>query len=818
MLIYKRIFLKKIALILILLHVSFALSLFATDETAENLEKNQTLEADKAKENFIKVSDIPEEAVRTILKLKEIEKVLQEDENARQVHNSLPSYAASIDELLNSPVYKHLERESIRSLQKRSAEWKIYLKQLNEWEKFYKERIDVYDKNRAILEDYSKLWSQTHINANNKNAPQEIQDHITSVIIEIEKLRNHAKSFYDAILVGSNIVTTKILLINETLNKIKKTEIMLSNRVLYQNKLPYFDVFRQESFAPLAYLNSAYSVLKEKFQEARIYFQSNADKLWYLLLSVVLNAVFIAYFNLLYRKKKLFVRKESLHKKAFFFIGRPFSTFFILVVLWNVVIFPEVPTTVTEFQLLLILIPILRILLTIVPVKAMRHFYLYFVLYFFSRIETNAVGHELDSRTLALLLSFGMAVYIYYLIKDRVFETLAREFFQRMIYRFLKLLILLLIVSIFANLYGAEQLATRILEGSFSVIHASLIFYTITIILTGYIVVLLRRRISTASNMVEKFSKRVERMTTIFIKLWMFVWWFIIVTKVVGIYPYLVEFKNNTLALSWQIASTTISVQSIFDFLVIIIGTWFTARLVNTLLEVEVFARFTLPRGMPTAISTTLNYLIIISGTIIALSSLGITPAQFALVFGALGVGIGFGLRNIIANFVSGIIMVFERPVQIGDTIEINKTMGKVLGIGARSSTLKTFDGSEVIIPNADFIAKEITNWTLSDERRRKVLVFKVDFDSDIELVMKIMNDVATSHPDVLTEPEPQSAFLGFGEYYLEFKLYFWLTKNLIGAPSDIAIGIYKELKKAGVKMPLPKQEYLTKKSEDFES
>jgi len=131
--------------------------------------------------------------------------------------------------------------------------------------------------------------------------------------------------------------------------------------------------------------------------------------------------------------------------------------------------------------------------------------------------------------------------------------------------------------------------------------------------------------------------------------------------------------------------------------------------------------------------------------------------------------------------------------------------MGEVQSIGSRASTLKTFDGSEVIIPNADFIAKEITNWTLSDKHRRKVVDFKVDFDSDIELILKIMKEVASSHPDVLKDPEPLAAFQGFGEYYLEFKLYFWLSENLIVAPSDVSIGIYKTLKDAGVKMPVPK-------------
>jgi len=805
--------LKYIAILLLLLHVSMSTWIVA-DEVSED---DGSLPVNHKSGTYINVSNVPENAMKTLTELKVIAERLKEKKSAVEIHESIPSYADSIQMLLDDPLYKHLDQQSIRELQKLTSQWNVYLHQLSEWEGFLKKRIAVYDENRDKLEEYSRLWSQTHINANAEHAPQAIQDHISSVIIEIEKLRNQAKNSYDAILTDSNIVSTKILRTHEALEAIKSTEVMLSNRVFYQNKMPYFELFTHEVFAPLGYLKSAYKGFTEKFLEVRIYIRDHSNKMWYLLLSVVLNGTFIGYFNFLYRHKKLFVREASLSKKRFFFIGRPFSTFFILIVLWNIVIFPEIPQSVTEFELLLLLIPLFRILLTIIPKAFLKLFSIYFLLYLVSRIQKNAFGYELDSRTMLLLLSAGMIIFILYLIRYRVFDSFIKPYFLTAVYRFLALLVILLSVSLFANFYGAVQLATRITEGSFVIIHASLIFYTLSLILSAYIVVILRRRISTASNIIEKFSRRVENTTTLLIKLGMFFWWFLIVTKVLGIHSYIVDFKNETLALSWTIASITISVQSIFDFIVIILGTWFIARIVSTILHVEVFSRFKFPRGVPTAISTTLNYFIIISGTLMALSSLGITSEQFALVFGALGVGIGFGLRNIIANFVSGVIMVFERPIQIGDTIEINSTMGKVLGIGTRSSTIKTFDGSEVIIPNADFIAKEITNWTLSDERRRKVVVFKVDFDSDIEKVMEIMKAAAISHPDVLKDPDPITAFQGFGEYYLEFKLYFWLTDNLIGAQSDIAIAIYRDLKREGIKMPLPKQEYVSKKSEEFE-
>ena len=403
-----------------------------------------------------------------------------------------------------------------------------------------------------------------------------------------------------------------------------------------------------------------------------------------------------------------------------------------------------------------------------------------------------------------LLINISLFVSVLYLTVHKVLYSINHNIVTKMGNYLLVLTLLLMLFAGAANLYGSVLLSSLLIDAVLTSLYASMVFYALYIILTGYVVIILRRRISTASNMLEKYSKNVENTIKVLIKIWMFSWWFLIVTKAIGIYPYLVTFKNDILALSWQVAETTISVQSIFDFIFIVFATWVLARFIRTILEVEVFARFTFPRGIPTAITTVINYFIVISGTIIAFSSLGVSAQQFALIFGALGVGIGFGLRNIIANFVSGIIMVFERPVQIGDVIEVDKTMGEVQSIGSRASTLKTFDGSEVIIPNADFIAKEITNWTLSDKHRRKVVDFKVDFDSDIELILQIMKEVALSHPDVLKDPEPLATFQGFGEYYLEFKLYFWLTDNLIVAPSEVSIGIYKALKEAGVKMPIP--------------
>ena len=792
-----------------LLSLLFLFTLFLTPIlSAEEIQtETTTTEVVEKKPSFIDLSDIPTEAAKTTVQLKKIKEELTESAEVREIETVIESYIASIDMLLKDPIYSDLKNQNMRELQKLRQQWKIYNKELKTAEHTINERIELYDERRKTLKEYSTLWSETHINANTVSAPPAIQEHIANVIIAIEELRNHAKTNYDKFLTASNLITTRIVAIDEKLEQIDETEALLATQIFYQNQAPLSTLFSQNELSPIGYVQGIVQNLSEKYSEFVIYNQTHPVQQLNLFIGSVIIIIFVGYFNLLYRKKTLFVSKESLSKKEYFFIGLPFSTILILIVLLSVFTLSDAPKSVREMLLYLVMIPTVRIMLTVVHKKVMPYFYTYFVLYFLSLMEKNAIGFDLDDRIFNILISMVLIGTIIIFIQKKAADFMSFGFIKTIIYRSLPLVLLFLVVSIVANFYGAVLLSERIAHGVFTAIHASIIFYVITIILSGYVILLLRRRISSSSNILDQYAKKIEQTTTTVIKLFMIVWWLKIISRILGVEGSIGELFTFILEQSWVVGSTTISIASLVSFISILIGTWLLARLVHVILDVEVFSRIKLSRGMPTAIATVLNYIIVISGVLIALSSLGVSTEQFALVFGALGVGIGFGLRNIIANFVSGVIMVFERPIQIGDTIEVDNTMGKVMKIGTRASAIQTFDGSEVIMPNEQFISSKIINWTLSDERRRKTLDIKVAFDSDIETVLQIMLDVALAHESVLKDPAPLPTFQGFGDYYLEFKLYYWLADNLIVAQSDIAIGVYKQLKEKNIATPMPIQE-----------
>ena len=785
----------------------FVLNIFATEVSINNSVNDNSDKVEEEKIEFIQVSNIPESASITIVELKEIKEATKSNKEIKDMISSINPYVDTITKLLFAKDYKNIENSNSRKLQKMRNELVIYKKQLQEWEIVLKKRIKLYDIHRKKLKSYHEIWAISYENAIKEKAPKSIKKHIKQVISSIEKLNTDLKKKYDKVLTNSQVVTTKSLLIQEKYELFKDRESVLKNNIFYQNEDPYFKLLKSSNFSFKKYTNSILLVLNDKYDEILGYIQSHIDNLVKLLSLFTLASFFIIYTAYLYKIKKLFIKEDSYNKKEFFFIKHIFSTISIAFVLITLMVYSSKPASFKELLVIIMIIPVITILKIVVERKYYKYLYIFFTLFLFHYIDSNSNNCYLEHRTLLIFINLSLISYIaYILINKKELESLIGPYSKLFKVITISFIIVLLFVLL-ANFYGSVLLSARILDAIINLIYASFLFYVFYMILTAYTIIILRKRISGTFYTIKKYSENIEKTTKFFIKIWMVLWWLLVVAKLIGFHEYLIYLKNMILSTSWEVGEIIISVQSVVDFATILLITWIFSKLIKIFLEVEIFARFKFPRGMPTAILTTLNYLIIITGTILAFSSLGVTTQQFALVIGALGVGIGFGLRNIIANFVSGIIMVFERPVQIGDTIEVNKTMGDVQSIGARSSTVKTFDGAEVIIPNADFIAKEIINWTLSDKQRRKTIEFKVSLDNDLDEILAIMNDVALSHKDVVLDPKPVPTFQGFGEYYLTFKLYFWLSDNIIEAQSEIAIDLYKKLKDAGINLPIPKTE-----------
>jgi small-conductance mechanosensitive channel len=255
-----------------------------------------------------------------------------------------------------------------------------------------------------------------------------------------------------------------------------------------------------------------------------------------------------------------------------------------------------------------------------------------------------------------------------------------------------------------------------------------------------------------------------------------------------GIYDQLGEATKGLLTLGFNWGSQRISVSSVFIALGIIYGSFLVSWIVQKLSMDVMFRSSQIDRGAQYSIKRLIHYAIIVVGFLLALGMLGFEATRITILLSALGVGIGFGLQGVVNNFVSGLILLFERPVRVGDTIELGGQWAEIRRIGLRSTIVKTFDEADVIVPNSDLISNQVTNWTLSNRLVRVTIPVGVAYGSDVPLVLETLAACAKDREKVATYPAPQVLFLSFGESSLDFELRCWVTD------SDYRLTVISEL------------------------
>jgi len=251
-----------------------------------------------------------------------------------------------------------------------------------------------------------------------------------------------------------------------------------------------------------------------------------------------------------------------------------------------------------------------------------------------------------------------------------------------------------------------------------------------------------------------------------------------------------------------------ITLGSILIFFFVIWLSIMISRIITRILEKDLFTRVKTAKGIPGTVSLLLRIGLISGGFFLAAAASGMQLTNLSIVLGAFSVGIGFGLQNIFNNMVSGLILAFERPINVGDVVQVGDLLGTVKSIGLRSSTVHSFDGAEVIVPNGNLISNEMINWTLSDSYRRMDIRVGVAYGTDPERVMAIMMDVAKEHKQVRKNPEPRAYFIGFGDSSLDFRLLAWVAMDhWLVTESELNVLINKKLKEESIEIPFPQRD-----------
>lgn len=309
----------------------------------------------------------------------------------------------------------------------------------------------------------------------------------------------------------------------------------------------------------------------------------------------------------------------------------------------------------------------------------------------------------------------------------------------------------------------------------------------------------------------EHLPQSPHRLRIALIRLVRIVWFFSLAMGIVWAWDkagILTSRLRSLYGLPFTIGSLQLSISGIVMAVLILYITNLIVRLGRTLLDEKILARQHLEPGFKDSLITITSYLTWALGLILALGVLGVNATSLAVVFGALSIGIGFGLQNIFNNFISGLILLFERPIQVGDYIEIGGLWAEVKEINVRATVVQTFDNASVLIPNSELISQQVTNWSFKDKRMRRNIEVGVAYGSDIGLVQKTLLEIADNNSKVYKYPRPDVLFMDHADSALIFRLRVWIhVDDSLNVVSQIRFEIDRRFRELGIEIAFPQRD-----------
>jgi small-conductance mechanosensitive channel len=484
----------------------------------------------------------------------------------------------------------------------------------------------------------------------------------------------------------------------------------------------------------------------------------------------------------------------------------PFSIALLVALIVTISYVTSAPFEIVCFICLLYLIPVLRLLAPLLQSRLRILLYGLGVFYVLEMVYLSIRFSPLVRREFHGLIALGALIFFGWLAPVRLQELSTAGKRMRTLRVGIWLGLALLACSLVANIFGYISLAQisgmTALVGAFA---ATALFCAARVLMLILAAVL---RTDWAQSALESRAEAVERWAWRVLALGAVYLWLSALSRLLTIHDRLMGFVSDALSYAIGFQRVSITLGSILSFLFILFVGYALSNVITFILRKFLLSQFPAQRGLPFAVSKVTYYVLLVLFFLAALANAGFELSKFTLVTGALGVGVGFGLQNIVNNFVSGLILLFERPIRVGDTVEIGGLVGKVRRIGARSSTIHTFQDAEVIVPNSDLVVKEVINWTLSSVRRRVDIPLSVAYGTDPERLISLLLELAVAHPAVIGNPKPEAYFLGFGESALNFELRFWTyQEEWFQLKSDVAVRLVKVLREANIDVPFPQRD-----------
>jgi len=800
-------FIFLILLIILILPVGMMPQESSDSEQQKTAEKT----AAESPKNFPEIlpippSEIPKMSVETIAQLDSIRDKIKPLDDQKNIEQNFQDLQKEIDWMERELSEMALEHLKFSRLAEFKTDWENAKTQTTAWQSSLQSRSKELETFGQTLKEQEHLWALTEKASLERGDPQALRARIREILESIADLDKDLKIRQEAVLTLMDQISQDSMRSTKALAKLSEAQSQTRKKILAVDSPPIWKAFeRTEEKTPLSrQMNQTIASRKSLFDK---FIQTNWPRIIFHLALFIIIALALRNFR---RRGDSWIEQNALECRYKYIFRYPFSSSLLLSLLFTSFIYPYPPEFIRELNLLLFLIPLIRLLPKIIHKEMRAPLFGLAGLYVLQRMDELIIDFLWAHRLMLLLISLLGFVGLFWILRSKrsVAQLRSGQWGPALIF-LSRIALILLAVSILGNIFGNVSLADLLTNAILNIAYVGVALFAAVLILESVIVLSFQSRFLSKLRIIQKHPQLIRKRVGSWLHLLALFLWILFSLSSLEIFDPLKEATLNILSRSWQVGNFSFTLGDVLIFAVTIWLSIKISRLIRFILEEDVLPRIPLPRGVPTSISMLTNYVILAIGFLIALTAAGMEWSKFALLAGAFGVGIGFGLQNVVNNFISGLILIFERPIKVGDTIEVGALKGTVKRIGIRSSTIRTFEGAEVIVPNGTIIQSEVTNWTLSDQLRRIDVNVGVAYGTDPNEVLLILQKVAKDHPVVLDNPAPMVLFLGFGESSLDFSLRIWTSDfaNWISFSSEITLQVHNALKKARIEIPFPQRD-----------
>jgi potassium-dependent mechanosensitive channel len=705
------------------------------------------------------------------------------------IDRTLPDLTSEIDARIAEDMRLLTASPSLDMLHRVRSTWQGFDDNLSASARNLSQHATSLEEARAHLDELNKTWQATLGLAKSPDTPQPVLQGVQNVVDSVERTRQAAESLRMQVLTLQIRLSQQQARVRTALSAAEQVEERELESLLMRDSPPIWsgqtglgnEMMHQSGESFSSELKASTAFIK------RFPFNTPIHAALIVLIATALNWM-------RRRTQKLAEGNPDL-QRAVPIVDLPVSTAFVLSSLISPSVYPLAPSLLQAIILLIALVP------TVILLRRLLEPHLYpilnalLIVYFVDQLRVLAGSLPELARILFLGEMLGASLFLVWLLRNRHLRTTAAESngrFLRALRAIAKIGLIFLPVAFITNIFGYVNLGNVVGILFLRSAYIAALLYAAIRIIEGLIIIALHVRPLGSLQVINLHRPILQRRIGQLLEFLACLFWLYLVLRFFGLLTVVTTKTEAALNANLGIGSLNISVGRILAFLIAVWAAFLISRILRFLLEEDVYHHFRLAPGVPYAISTMLHYAILFVGFCIALAALGIELTQITLLAGALSVGIGFGLQNVINNFVSGLILLFERPIKIGDMIEVSGIVGEVRRIGIRASVIRAADGSEVIVPNGSLISSQVTNWTFSDVLRVLEIPVNVVAGVDHKRVVEVLKRTAADHPGVAKEPSPQVYVVNFSAGAVTFQLRVWTDRYQEWAQlrSDLAVAV----------------------------